>query len=76
MIVNQTPVLVPVIVYITVLDHNWVIMRKQRFPVALAAIIIFIEALYITRYSLSRDSNDVDLPVLHAFSDFFSLGLG
>ncbi len=51
MIVNQTPVLVPVLVYITLLDQNWVIMYKQWFPVDLATMISLIQALYLTRYS-------------------------
>lgn len=48
MIVNQTPVLVPVHVYIAVLEHNWVIiLHKQRFPAVLAVMIVLV-CLYLS----------------------------
>lgn len=32
----------PLHVYITVLDHDWVIMHKQRFPAVLAGMIVLV----------------------------------
>lgn len=42
MIVNQTPVLVPAHVYITALEHIWVIVHKQRFPAVLPGMIVLV----------------------------------